>query len=135
MVKQYKTNTSGVDFDLIFHDALTIVGGESGVGKTLLFKALENDSILGSLDAICLNYDDITSGIIDITLKSSQNKLIVIDNANIILSPEQMFKISIDRSNQYIIFAHSIQGLHPTEKSIAELKVKDNKGTLEYVLL
>jgi len=135
MITKYKTNGSGIEFDLVFHDTITIIGGESGVGKTVLFKALENDSILGNIEAICLNYDDITSDIIDIILDSAKNKLIVIDNANVILTPEQMFKISIDKNNQYIIFAHSIQGLHPTEKNIAELKVKNNKGTLEYVLL
>lgn len=135
MLKQYKTSGNGVDFDLIFHDALTIINGESGVGKTVLFKALENDSILGNLDAICLNYDDITSGIIDITLKSAQNKIIIIDNADIILTDEQRFRISTDQDNQYIIFAHSIQGMHPSEKSIAELLVKNNKAKLNYVLL
>lgn len=135
MLKQYKTSGNGVNFDLIFYDTLTIISGESGVGKTVLFKTLENDSILGNIDAICLNYDDITSGIIDITLNSTQNKIIVIDNADIILTPEQKFKISIDQSNQYIIFAHSIQGIHPGEKSIAELEVKNNKGKLNYILL
>ncbi|MCI9502891.1 MAG: hypothetical protein HFG76_13030 [Hungatella sp.] len=135
MIKQYKTSNSGVDFTLIFHDTLTIISGEAGIGKTILFKALENDSILGNINAICLNYDDITSGIIDITLKSSRNKVIVIDNADVILTAEQKLKVSMDQNNQYIIFAHSIQGMHPAEKSIAELEVKDNKGTLNYVLL
>lgn len=135
MIKQYRTNYSGVEFNLIFYDTLTIIGGESGIGKTVLFKAIENDSILGDINAVCLNYDDITSGIIDITLNVSQNKIIVIDNADVILTPEQKLKVSMDQNNQYIIFAHSIQGMHPTEKSIAELEVKDNKGTLNYVLL
>lgn len=135
MIKRYKTKGNGVEFDLIFHDALTIITGESGSGRTFLFKILRNDSIIGLLDAICLNYEDIPSGIIDITLNSAKNKLIIIDNANIILTPEQMFNISIDNSNQYIMFVHSIQGIHPTERSIAKLKIKNNKGTLEYTLL
>lgn len=135
MLKRYRTSSNGVDFDLVFYDPLTIISGESGVGKTLLFKALRNDSILGILDAICLNYESVTSNIIDITLNSAQNKIIVIDNADIILTVEQKFKISTDQNNQYIVFAHSIRGIHPGEKSIAELEVKYNKGKLNYILL
>lgn len=135
MIKQYDTSSNGIDFNLKFHDALTIINGDSGIGKTILFKALEADSILGKLDAICLNYDDITSGIIDTTLKNSKNRMIVIDNAGVILTDEHKFRISIDKTNQYVIFAHSVQGLHPVETGIAELKIENNKGTLNYVLL
>lgn len=135
MIKQYNTSSNGIDFSLKFNDLLTIINGDSGIGKTILFKALEADSILGTLDAVCLNYDDITSGIIDVTLNNSKHKIIVIDNADVILTDEQRFKISVDKTNQYIIFAHSIQGLHPVKNSIAELEVKNNKGTLSYALL
>lgn len=135
LLAEYKTRDNNVEFDLKFNDRLTLIDGESGVGKTMLFKAIERDTLLGKTDIICLNFDDIPSGNIKHTLESVKNKIIIIDNADVALSLNQRMQISLDIDNQYIIFTHSTYGYKPSKGSIAELVVKNGKGRLIYRLL
>lgn len=135
LMSEYRTEDNGVDFDLKFYDRLTLINGDSGVGKTLLFKAIERDTLLLQTNIICLNYDDISSGNITHILDKTSGHVIIIDNADIALSLEQRIQISMDQKNQYIIFSHTTQGFFPNEKSIAELIVKKNKGILLYPLM
>lgn len=118
-----------------FKDSLTLIYGESGAGKTMLFKAIERDTLLENTNIICLNYDDISSGNIAHTLASAKNKIIVIDNADVALSLSQRMQISLDKENQYIIFTHSADGYKPGNASLAELVIKNGKGILVYRLL
>lgn len=135
LLTEYKTRDNNVQFDLQFNDRLTLIDGESGVGKTMLFKAIERDTLLAKTNIICLNFDDIPSGNIEHTLASVKNKIVVIDNADIVLSLSQRVQISLDKDNQYIIFTHSTDGYKPSRGSIAELVVKNGKGRLVYRLL
>lgn len=107
----------------------------SGVGKTILFKAMERDSLLGSQNFICLNYDDLVSGNIEYTLNTAKNKIIVIDNANVVFNDLQKIMISMDINNQYIIFSHSVDGFKPSTKGIAQLVVEKHEGKLMYPLM
>ena len=66
---------------------------------------------------------------------SQKNKIFVIDNADIILDRELKSLISVNTSNQYIIFTHSIEGYTLGKKNVAELRVFNNRGILEYPLL
>lgn len=135
LLSEYRTKDNGIEFDLKFYDQLTLINGESGVGKTLLFKAIERDTLLSQTNIICLNYDDIASGNISYTLDKTTDHVIVIDNADVALSIEQRVQISMDTQNQYIIFSHTTQGFFPNEKSIAELLVNNHKGELIYPLM
>ena len=136
LLSKYKVKDSGINFDISLLDRLTIISGESGVGKTLLFKAIERDCILNSNNNfICLNYDDLASGNIEYTLNTAKNRIIVIDNANVILNDLQKILISMDINNQYIIFSHSVNGFKPSVKGIAQLIVEGHEGKLIYPLL
>lgn len=135
LMSRYKTTTNKTNFDLKFNDKMTIIDAESGIGKTMLFKAIERDCLLNKSNIICLNYDDIASGNIEYTLNTVKNKVIIIDNADIALSIEQRIKVSMDKDNQYIIFAHSTEGFYPNDASIAELVVNNHRGKLKYILL
>ena len=64
-----------------------------------------------------------------------KDKIFVVDDADIILDKELKSLISVNTSNQYIIFTHSIDGYTLGKKNIAVLKIKNNKGVLEYPLL
>lgn len=135
LLSKYKVKDSGINFDINLFDRLTIISGESGVGKTILFKAMERDSLLGSQNFICLNYDDLVSGNIEYTLNTAKNKIIVIDNANVVLNDLQKIMISMDINNQYIIFSHSVDGFKPSTKGIAQLVVEKHEGKLMYPLM
>lgn len=135
LLTEYKTSDNNVNFDLHFRDKLTLINGDSGIGKTMLFKAIERDTLLRKTNIICLNFDDISSGNIKHTLASAKGKVIVIDNADVALNTAQRARISLDNMNQYIIFTHSTDGFMPSKGSIAELDVKNGKGKLVYVLL
>jgi len=135
LLSKYKVKDSGINFDINLFNRLTIISGESGVGKTILFKAMERDSLLGSQNFICLNYDDLVSGNIEYTLNTAKNKIIVIDNANVVLNDLQKIMISMDINNQYIIFSHSVDGFKPSTKGIAQLVVEKHEGKLIYPLM
>ena len=135
LLSNYKVRDSGINFDINLFDRLTIISGESGVGKTILFKAIERDSLLNGQRFICLNYDDLASGNIEHTLNTAKDKIIVIDNANIILNDLQKIMISMDMNNQYIIFSHSVNGFKPSIKGIAQLVVEKHEGKLIYPLM
>lgn len=135
MIKRYETKQAGIDFKLNIKDNLILVGGPSGSGGTLLFKAFQSDMVLNeNSNIICINYTT-AKEIISETLKNSSGKLFVIDNADIILNRDQRFNISLDKKNQYIVFTHSLYGFKPSASSIAELEVENNKGKLCYPLL
>lgn len=135
MIKMYETKQAGIAFKLAIKDNLTLIGGQSGSGKTLLFEAFQSDSVLSENSNItCINYTT-AKEIMSETLKKSSGKLFVIDNADIILNRDQRFNISLDKKNQYIVFTHSLYGFKPSASSIAELIVENNIGKLHYPLL
>lgn len=135
MIKMYETKQAGIAFKLAIKDNLTLIGGQSGSGKTLLFEAFQSDMVLNENSNItCINYTT-AKEIISETLKNSSGKLFIIDNADIILNRDQRFNISLDKKNQYIVFTHSLYGFKPSASSIAELKVENNIGKLYYPLL
>lgn len=136
LLSKYETKDNNIDFLLRFKDRITFINGDSGIGKTMLFKAIERDTLVSKTNIICLNYDDLPSGNLEYTLNNARNKVIIIDNADVILSDNMKNQITFDdRNNQFIIFAHSTKGFLPTRNSITELVIKNNKGKLRYPLL
>ena len=135
MIKKYETRQAGINFKLVLKDNIILIGGLSGSGKTLLVDAFQSDKALNpDSNIICINFLT-EKKFIDEILTNSKGQLIVIDNADTILTDDQKFDISIDHKNQYIIFTHSLEGFEPSDSSIAELVVKNNVGELYYPLL
>lgn len=139
ILKNYKISTEGVQYSLTFYTDLTIIGGESGVGKTLLFKAFQKKAALGDERFVCIDINYVTNlknmnTTLDSVLSSANNKIIIIDNADVVLNTTQRLKISMDTRNQYIIFAHGTDGFKTNKNGLAQLLVENNKGFLEYPL-
>lgn len=133
LISKYEISTNGVDFKLKFYDRITLIGGDSGCGKTLLFKAIQEESLIsqGSMFK-CLDYRDTTdSESIDRVIKS-KGKVIVIDNAGIILTNQNKLDIIKNTDSKYIIFTHDISGYNSNKNCLATLKVENNIGKLEY---
>lgn len=116
-------------YDLEFQDEITLVGGDSGVGKTFLYSVLEDIRLTEEYSAIHLYNYKIADRIKEIF--ELRNCFIVIDNAAIILNNELKRFINFEPSNQYMLFGRNCTGLNVSKKSFKCLTRKENKITLE----
>lgn len=132
IIENYTIGVHGIVFKLKFRDNLTLIDGDSGIGKTMLFKQIRNDALVNKPNIVCINKDNGTA--IDNILKSNKNKVIVIDNAEIILNMRNRLFVSLDKNNQYIIFTHTTRGYKPNKYSFTELVIEGKKGRLDYSL-
>ena len=128
----YKNITFKADpfsYDLEFDDRITLVGGDSGTGKTVLYEMLEDIRLTDVYRAIKLfNYksDDFSESI-----RQCRDKFIVIDNADILIDDDVRRFINFEFSNQYMLFLRNCDGLNVSDKSFKVLKFDDNRITLE----
>ena len=128
----YKNITFRADpfsYDLVFNDRITLVGGDSGTGKTVLYDILEDLKQTEEYNAIKLfNYksEDVLE-----KLKQCRNNFVVIDNADILMDDEVRRFINFEFSNQYMLFLRNCDGLNVSDKSFKVMKVESNMITLE----
>jgi hypothetical protein len=120
-------------YNLVFDDRITLVGGDSGTGKTVLYEMLEDLRLTDKYNAIKLfNYK--SDNLLD-TIKQCSDSCIVIDNADILINDEIRHFINFGFSNQYILFSRNCDGLNVSDKSFKVLKFDNNRITLEEELL
>ena len=128
----YKNITFKADpfsYELVFDDRITLVGGDSGTGKTVLYEMLEDLRLTDEYKAIKLfNYksDDLLE-----SMKQCRGRFIVIDNADILIDDEVRRFINFEFSNQYMLFLRNCDGLNVSDKSFKVLKLDNNRITLE----
>ena len=128
----YKNITFKADpfsYHLEYDDRITLVGGDSGTGKTVLYEMLEDLRLTDEYKAIKLfNYksDDLLE-----SMKQCRDRFIVIDNADILIDDEVRRFINFDFSNQYMLFLRNCDGLNVSDKSFKVLKLDNNSITLE----
>ena len=116
-------------YDLMFDDRITLVGGDSGTGKTVLYDMLEDLKQTEEYNAIKLfNYksEDVLE-----KLKQFRNNFVVIDNADILMDDEVRRFINFEFSNQYMLFLRNCDGLNVSDKSFKVMKFESNMITLE----
>lgn len=106
-----------VDFN--FTNNVTILTGDSGTGKTASFSFIKECMALNS-DIICLNYLDYQKDI-GAMIKSAEKKLIVIDNADVLLDDDIRKYIAVDDKNQYLIIGRNPKNLFTTKENLFEL--------------
>lgn len=115
-------------YDLEFDNRITLVCGDSGVGKTVLYDMLEDIRLTDEYKAIRLfNYrsDDFQESI-----KQCRDSFIVVDNADNLINDEVRKFINFELSNQYMLFLRNCDGLNVSDKSFKVLKFDNNKITL-----
>lgn len=128
----YKNITFKADpfsYDLVFEDRITLVGGDSGTGKTVLYEMLEDLRLTEEYKAIKLfNYksDNLLEAI-----KQCRDNFIVIDNADILITDEVRRYVNFEFSNQYMLFLRNCDGLNVSDRSFKILKFDNNRITLE----
>lgn len=102
-------------YDLTFDDRITLVGGDSGTGKTVLYEMLEDIRLTDEYKAI----------------KQCRDSFIVIDNADCMINDDVRRFINFELSNQYMLFLRNCDGLNVSYKSFKVLKFDNNRITLE----
>ena len=118
MEKFHIVHTSFV-VDLYFTNNITILMGYSGVGKTAVFSFIQECM---SIDKriLCINFIDYQKNIGEI-FKQTSGKLIVIDDADILLDSDARKHISLDEKNQYLIIGRNPADLFATKDNLFEL--------------
>lgn len=116
-------------YELLFNDRITLVGGDSGTGKTVLYEMLEDLRLTDEYKNIKLfNYK--SDNLLD-SIKQCRDSFIVIDNADILMNDDVRRFINFEFSNQYMLFIRNCDGLNVSDKSFKVLKLDNNKITLE----
>jgi len=121
-------------FSFELRPPITVVDGDSGVGKSLFWRCLLAIKQLPEYknkytDVILMNRDtDIK------TILGSKDKLFVIDNGDILFdeAPEVVEFISLDALNQYIIMCRCDYNFEISPNHYANIVEVDNKFTLSY---
>ena len=110
-----------------------IIKGNSGTGKTYLYKKinsvkqrLENTSSYNADNLFMLNKDNIDK------LGTLKNKLILIDNAELLLDERTVDIINMDDDNRYLIFARVPLGIDMSPNHQADLIQEGDKTVLKY---
>lgn len=135
------TLDNSTTFDLELRNNLIVVEGLSGQGKTLFFKTLRNEKFSGissnveGVDLESVYFIDIfANDLIDLKLflQSKTGKLIIIDNADSILTREIAEYIGWDNKNQYIIFSRASWPFGLSPNYFARMVNKNGNRVLEY---
>ena len=105
VIEHFSTEHTSFILDFEFTNNITILTGDSGTGKTVSFSFIKECMALNP-DIVCLNYLDYQKNIGDI-IRNSEKKLIVIDNADILLDDDTRKYIALDDKNQYFIIGRN----------------------------
>lgn len=105
--------------DFTFTNNITVLTGDSGTGKTAVFSFIK-ECMAVNPKILCLNYLDYQKNIKNI-ISMTEGKLIVIDNADILLDDDTRKYISLDDKNQYLIIGKNPKNLFITKENLFEL--------------
>lgn len=119
VMDHFSTIHSSFVIDFTFTNNITILMGDSGTGKTASFSFIRECMAINP-EILCLNYLDYQKNIKDIISKE-EGKLIVIDNADILLDDDTRKYISLDDKNQYLIIGRNPKNLFATKENLFEL--------------
>lgn len=129
VMDHFSTEHTSFVLEFEFTNNITMLTGDSGTGKTASFSFIKECMALNP-DIICLNYLDYQKNIGDI-IRNAEKKLIVIDNADILLDDDIRKYVALDDKNQYLIIGRNPKNLFATKENLFELvSVKQGEQTL-----
>ena len=120
----HKVHTTYV-VDFIFTTNITFLTGDSGQGKSAAFSFFREDAAKNP-QLLCFNYLDLQKDIMGL-ITSAEGKLIVVDNADLLLTDKKRKYIALDGKNQYLLIGRDPGNLYATKDNIFEL-VSEQKG-------
>lgn len=106
-----------LNFD--FTNNITLLTGPAGSGKTTAFSIIKECMAVNSY-IVCINYQNYQKDIKKL-IADETGKLIVIDNADILLDDDTRKYISLDDKNQYLIIGRNPKNLFTTSDNLFEL--------------
>lgn len=125
VMKHFSTVHTSYIVNFEFTNNITILTGASATGKTASFSFIR-ECMAVNPDIVCINYQDYQKDIKKL-IASETGKLVVIDNADILLDNEIRKYISLDDKNQYLIIGRNPKNLFTTSDNLFEL-VSEKKG-------
>lgn len=125
VMEHFSTVHTSFVLDFEFTSNITILTGDSGTGKTASFSFIKECMALNP-DIMCLNYLDYQKDIKSL-IKDATGKLIVIDNADVLLDDDARKYIALDDKNQYLIIGRNPKNLFTTKDNLFEI-VSDLQG-------
>ena len=125
VMEHFSTVHTSFVLDFEFTNNITVLTGDSGTGKTASFSFIKECMVLNP-DIVCLNYLDYQKNIGDI-IRNAEKKLIVIDNADVLLDDDIRKYIALDDKNQYLIIGRNPKNLFATKENLFEL-VSEKQG-------
>lgn len=125
VMKHFSTVHTSYIVNFEFTNNITILTGASATGKTASFSFIR-ECMAVNPDIVCINYQDYQKNIKKL-IASETGKLVVIDNADILLDDEIRKYISLDDKNQYLIIGRNPKNLFTTSDNLFEL-VSEKKG-------
>ena len=129
---KYKVLMHNIEIDVELRDSITIIGGDSSTGKSYLKTTAERH--YNSQGIRKVEVFDSTRPLDIKILRSLKGRLIFIDNADILLDGKTDVQqhINKDTENRYVLFMRSENGIDASINEYAELKISENKITLDY---
>ena len=125
VMEHFSTVHTSYVIDFKFTNNITILTGSSGTGKTASFSFIR-ECMAVNPEILCINYQDYQKNIRKL-IEGETGKLIVIDNADILLDDDTRKYISLDDKNQYLIIGRNPKNLFTTSDNLFEL-VSEKKG-------
>lgn len=119
IMEEFSTIHTSYIVNFKFTNNITILTGSSATGKSACFSFIR-ECMSFNPDIMCLNYLDYQKDIYEL-IKQAKGKLIVIDNADILLDDETRKYISLDDGNQYLIIGRNPKNLFATKENLFEL--------------
>lgn len=119
VMEHFSTVHTSFIVNLTFTNNITILTGDSGTGKTAVFSFIR-ECMAVNPKLLCLNYLDYQKNIRDL-IEQAEGRLIVIDNADILLDDDVRKCISLDDRNQYLIIGRNPKNLFATKENLFEL--------------
>ncbi len=130
IMEHFSTVHSSFIVNFTFKNNITLLTGSSATGKTLSFSFIR-ECMAVNPDIVCLNYLDYQKDIREL-LMQTKGKLIVIDNADILLDDEARKYISVDGNNQYLIIGRNPKNLFTTKENLFELISREKGEVTEF---
>ena len=132
VMERFSTVHSSFSVDFLFKNNITILMGESGIGKTVVFSFIRECMALNP-KILCLNYLDYQRNIKKV-ISQEEGRLIVIDNADILLDDDARKYISLDDKNQYLIIGRNPKNLFATRENLFELVCRQAGERREFTI-
>ena len=119
VMEHFNTVHTSFVVNFTFTNNITILMGDSGTGKTAAFSFIKECMAINP-NIFCLDYFDYQKNVREIICQVN-GKLIVIDNADILLDDDTRKYISLDDKNQYLIIGRNPRNLFATKENLFEL--------------